>query len=46
VEADDQGALVTFSHALMLGAGLTTDVAAVRRALDETQPAGDTSLAF
>jgi Ca-activated chloride channel homolog len=44
LKKEDQGALITFSHSLTLGAGLTTDVATVRRALDETDPIGETSL--
>ena len=35
VEEEDQAALVTFSHAVALGAGLTNDVARGRRAIDE-----------
>ena len=44
LKKEDQGALITFSHALTLGAGLTSDVAVIRRALDNTQPTGETSL--
>jgi VWFA-related protein len=40
----DQVALVTFTHAVRLGARLTTDTAAVRRALADPWPGGDTSL--
>jgi VWFA-related protein len=42
--AADQAALVTFSHAVSLGAPLTHDAAAVRDALDESVGAGQTSL--
>jgi Ca-activated chloride channel homolog len=44
LKKDDQGALITFSQALTLGSGLTTDVTAIRRALDGAQPTGETSL--
>jgi Ca-activated chloride channel family protein len=44
LKKDDQGALITFSQALTLGSGLTTDVTAIRRALDSAQPTGETSL--
>ena len=42
--ADDQAALITFSHLVVLGAGLTKDAATVRRALEETGPSGTTAL--
>jgi VWFA-related protein len=41
---DDQAALVTFSHMVVLGAGLTRDVEPVRRALEETSGVGLTAL--
>ena len=41
---DDQGALVTFSHIVALGAGLTKNAAAVETALDEARATGDTAL--
>jgi Ca-activated chloride channel family protein len=41
---DDQAALVTFSHLVALGAGLTSDPARVRRAIDQAVGAGDTAL--
>jgi VWFA-related protein len=44
LESDDQAALVTFSHALALGAPLSGDVAKVRDAIDRASGAGDTSL--
>jgi len=40
----DQAALVTFSQLVALGAGLTKDVAPVRRAIDEAAGSGDTAL--
>ena len=41
---DDQAALVTFSHIVRLGKDLTSQVAAVRTALDEAAPSGETAL--
>jgi len=41
---DDQAALVTFSHAVSLGAPLSKDLAAVRTALDDAYGFGETSL--
>jgi VWFA-related protein len=41
---EDQAALVTFSHLVALGAGLTKNVAPVRRAIDEAVGVGDTAL--
>jgi VWFA-related protein len=41
---EDQAALVTFSHAVQLGASLTTDVASVRAALAAAVSAGQTAL--
>jgi VWFA-related protein len=40
----DQAALVSFSHAVQLGAGLTSDVALVQAALNEAQSSGQTAL--
>jgi len=44
LSARDQSALVTFSHAVRLGAPLTTDVALVRQALTRATGSGSTSL--
>jgi len=44
LSARDQSALVTFSHAVRLGAPLTTDVSRVRMALSRANGAGSTSL--
>ena len=44
LKKDDQSALVSFSHRVQLGAGLSTDAARVRAALDEAVPAGNTAL--
>jgi VWFA-related protein len=44
LKADDQCALVTFSHLVSLESKLTHDVAAVRAALDRAEPFGDTAL--
>jgi VWFA-related protein len=41
---DDQAALVTFSHAVQLGAKLTTDVASVEAALSAAVSTGQTAL--
>jgi len=41
---DDRAALVSFSHALSLGADLTSNVSLVRGALDASMPGGQTSL--
>lgn len=43
LKAEDQAALITFSHILQLGAGLTTDVGAVRAALEVARGVGDTA---
>ena len=40
----DQAALVSFSHAVQLGAGLTSDVASVQAALGDAQSSGQTAL--
>ena len=44
LKTHDQGALVTFSHRVALGTGLTPDVDAARRALDAVEGSGQTSL--
>jgi VWFA-related protein len=44
LKPDDQAALITFSHVVVLGSTLTTDVRRVRTALDEAQPIGGTAL--
>jgi VWFA-related protein len=44
LKSDDQGALVTFSHLVRLGSGLTKDVAALQTALDEAEASGETAL--
>jgi len=40
----DQAALVSFSHVVQLGAGLTSDVASVQAALGDAQSSGQTAL--
>ena len=40
----DQAALITLSHIVQLGAGLTTDLESVRAALDKAQAVGETAL--
>jgi Ca-activated chloride channel homolog len=40
----DQAALITFSHIVRLGAGLTTDLESVRAALDKARGVGETAL--
>jgi len=40
----DQGALISFSHLVRLGAGLNADVRTVEHALEEAEPSGDTAL--
>jgi VWFA-related protein len=40
----DQAALVSFSHAVQLGAGLTSNIASVQAALGEAQSSGQTAL--
>ena len=42
--AGDQAALTTFSHRVSLRSPLTSDLEAVRLALDRVQPSGDTAL--
>src|SRR6185295_181682 len=44
LKKEDQAALVTFSHLVTLGAGLTKDVTPVRQAIDEAAGSGDTAL--
>ena len=44
LRVEDQGALVTFHHALGLGSDLTHDLKRVRSALDATDASGDTAL--
>jgi len=44
LKQEDQAALVTFSHQVALGAGLTKDVAPVRRAIDKAAGSGGTAL--
>lgn len=44
LKKDDQAALLTFNHAVTQRSGLTTDLAAVRAAVDRAQPFGNTSL--
>ena len=44
LKKEDQAALVTFSHVVMLGSGLTGDLAAVRAAVGRAEPFGNTSL--
>jgi VWFA-related protein len=44
LQKGDQAALVTFSHAVAIRAPLAGDASEVRRAIDEAEGAGDTSL--
>lgn len=44
LRAGDRAALVSFSHVVALGSGLTGDFDRVRAALDRAQPLGNTSL--
>jgi len=44
LKTGDRAALVTFSHAVSLGADLTVDLARVRSALDQARPSGYTSV--
>jgi VWFA-related protein len=44
LKREDQAALVTFSHRIVLGAALTSDAAVVRTALDAAIPFGNTAL--
>lgn len=41
---DDQAALVTFSHLVVLGSGLTRDAPVVKQALEDTAGSGQTAL--
>lgn len=40
----DQAALITFNHMVVLGADLTADWSRVRKALEQAQPTGNTSV--
>jgi VWFA-related protein len=40
----DQAALITFNHVVALGADLTSDWSRVRKALEQAQPTGNTSV--
>ncbi|MCX6550254.1 MAG: VWA domain-containing protein [Acidobacteria bacterium] len=40
----DQAALITFNHMVVLGADLTADWSRVRKALEEAEPTGNTSV--
>ena len=42
--SDDQGALVTFSHLVVLGSDLTKDVGTLRTALNEAEAFGNTAV--
>jgi VWFA-related protein len=44
LKKDDQAALVTFNHEVVVGPSLTTDTRIVRNALDSAIPTGNTSL--
>jgi len=44
LQRGDQAAVVTFSHLVVLGAGLTSDVAAIRGALQRAEGSGNTAL--
>src|SRR5436309_907602 len=44
LKPSDQGALISFSQAVQLGAGLNTDSAKLQRALEQAEPTGETSL--
>ena len=44
LRGDDQAALVTFSHIVELGSGLTKNVQAIRTALSHASGSGDTAL--
>ncbi len=44
LKGEDRAALVTFSHIVGLGSDLTKDVSAVKKALDEARPSGETAL--
>lgn len=44
LHAGDRAALVSFTHAVSLRSALTADVSELRKALDQSQPGGQTSL--
>lgn len=44
LKGEDRAALVTFSHLVSLGSGLTKDMAAMKAALDRARPYGETAL--
>jgi VWFA-related protein len=44
LKGEDRAALVTFSHVVALGSDLTKDVAAIKKALDQARPWGETAL--
>ena len=44
LKPEDHAALITFGETIVVRSGLTHDMAAIRAALDQTQPFGDTSL--
>ena len=44
LKKDDQAALVTFRHAVTLGADLASNASTVRAALDAAEPSGETAL--
>ncbi len=44
LKAGDQAAVVSFSHVVVQGSGLTTNLDRVRSAFDQTEPRGETSL--
>ena len=44
LKKEDQAALITFSHVVVLGTGLTHDLDAVRAAIDRANAAGQTAL--
>lgn len=44
LKAGDQAALVMFNNTVVVGAGLTDRAGLVQRAIDEAEPAGETSL--
>jgi Ca-activated chloride channel family protein len=44
LKSEDHAALVTFGETVVVRSGLTRDMSAIRLALDQTQPLGETSL--
>jgi Ca-activated chloride channel family protein len=44
VKKDEQAAVITFSHVVRLGSGLTTESSPVRAAIDAVEPSGGTAL--